>query len=76
MATKYIIVHNKHEGCYDFHYYEDKVTRTRMTSITINPPKLFMFTTRDQAQDFFEDYINDVDVTDVRCKKDNITDCP
>ena len=69
--VKYIIVHNKHEGCYDFHYCEDKVTRTRMTSITINPPKLFLFNTRDQAQDFFEDYINDVDVTDIKCKKEN-----
>jgi len=28
-----------------------------------------MFTTRDEAQDFFEEYINDVDCIDVRCKR-------
>ena len=67
--TKYIIIHNKHEGCYDYKCYEDEESKIRLTSITINPPKIFMFTNRDEAQDFFEDYINDVDVTDVRCKK-------
>ena len=67
--VKYIIIHNKHEGCYDFQYYEDEVSRLRMTSITINPPKIFMFNDREQAQDFFEEYINDVDVIDTRCKK-------
>ena len=41
--VKYIIIHNKHEGCYDFQYYEDAVTKMRLTSITINPPKIFMF---------------------------------
>ena len=66
---KYIVIHNKHEGCYDFQYYEDAATKMRLTSITINPPKMFMFDSREQAQDFFEEYINDVDVIDVRCKK-------
>ena len=28
-----------------------------------------MFDSREQAQDFFEEYINDVDVLDLRCKK-------
>ena len=64
-----MIIHNKHEGCYDFQYYEDAATKMRLTSITINPPKIFMFESREQAQDFFEEYINDVDVIDVRCKK-------
>jgi hypothetical protein len=66
---KYLIIHNKHEGCYDFKCYQDEVARIRATSITINPPKIFMFNTRDEAQDFFEEYINDVDCIDVRCKK-------
>lgn len=66
---KYLVVHNKHEGCYDFHYYQDDEARIRLTSITINPPKIFMFTTRDEAQDFFEEYINDVDCIDIRCKR-------
>ena len=67
--VKYIIIHNKHEGCYDFHCYQDEVARITLTSITINPPKIYMFNTRDEAQDFFEEYINDVDCIDVRCKR-------
>lgn len=66
---KYLIIHNKHEGCYDFKCYEDEATRMRLTSITINPPKIFMFNNKEQAQDFFSEYINDVDVIDIRCKK-------
>ena len=67
--VKCIIIHNKHEGCYDFQYYEDPEKKIRLTSITINPPKIFMFDSREQAQDFFEEYINDVDVIDNKCKK-------
>ena len=67
--VKYIIIHNKHEGCYDFQYYEDEAAKMRLTSITINPPKIFMFDSKEQAQDFFEEYINDVDVIDIRCRK-------
>lgn len=67
--VKCVIIHNKHEGCYDFQFYEDEASKMRFTSITINPPKIFMFDTREQAQDFFEEYINDVDVLDLRCKK-------
>ena len=66
---RYLIIHNKHEGCYDFHCYQDEVARIRLTSITINPPKIYVFTTRDEAQDFFEEYINDVDCIDIRCKR-------
>lgn len=67
--VKYLIIHNKHEGCYDFHCYQDEAARIRLTSITINPPKIYMFNTRDEAQDFFEEYINDIDCIDVRCKR-------
>lgn len=66
---KYLVIHNKHEGCYDFHCYQDEVARLRLISITINPPKVFMFSTREEAQDFFEDYINDVDCIDIKCKR-------
>jgi hypothetical protein len=66
---KYLIIHNKHEGCYDFQFYQDEEARIRLTSITINPPKIYMFNTRDEAQDFFEEYINDVDCLDIRCKR-------
>ncbi len=72
--VKYLIIHNKHEGCYDFHCYQDEVARIRLTSITINPPKIYMFNTRDEAQDFFEEYINDVDCIDVRCKRGDEVD--
>ena len=67
--VKYLIIHNKHEGCYDFQCYQDEVARIRLTSITINPPKIFMFSSREEAQDFFEEYINDVDCIDIRCKR-------
>jgi len=67
--VKYLIIHNKHEGCYDFQCYQDEVARIRLTSITINPPKIFMFDTRDEAQDFFEEYINDVDCIDIKCRR-------
>ena len=67
--VKYLIIHNKHEGCYDFQCYQDEVARIRLTSITINPPKIFMFQTREEAQEFFEEYINDVDCLDIRCKR-------
>ncbi len=68
---KYIVLHNTHNGCYDFQYYEDEKARLRLTSITINPPKIFLFNDREAAQDFFEEYINDVDVIDPKCKKEN-----
>jgi len=67
--VKYLIVHNKHEGCYDFKCYEDQETKMRLTQIRINPPKIFMFDDKDAAHDFFSEYINDVDVLDPRCKK-------
>ena len=66
---KYLIIHNKHEGCYDFPYYEDEAAKIKLTSIRINPPKIFMFDNKESAQDFFEEYINDVDSLDNRCKK-------
>ena len=67
--VKYIIVHCKHEGCYDFQYYEDEKTRTRLTSITINTPKIFMITDKADAHEFFDEYMNDIDEIDSRCKK-------
>ena len=69
--VRYLVVHNKHEGCYDYKCYEDPEAQIRLTSITINPPKIFMFDTREAAQDFFEEYMSDIDVLDKRCKKDD-----
>ena len=67
--VNYIILHNTHNGCYEYQFFEDEVAKIRLTSITINPPKIFMFNDKEQAQEFFEEYINDVDVLDNRCKK-------
>jgi hypothetical protein len=72
--AQYIIIHNKHEGCYDFQFYEDETSKMRLTSITINPPKIFVFYNKQQASDFFNEYINDVDVIDNRCKKGDDVD--
>lgn len=68
---KYIITHCKHEGCYDFPCFEDNSARMRVTSIKINPPKVFLFEKKLQAMEFFNDYINDVDCIDIRCRKGN-----
>lgn len=68
---KYIIAHCKHEGCYDFSCYEDNTNKMRITSIKINPPKIYMFEKKIQAMEFFNDYINDLDCIDIRCKKPN-----
>lgn len=67
--VKYMIIHNKHEGCYDFQYFEDEKQKLRFTHIVINPPKIFVFDTREEANDFFSDYIMDIDVLDPKCKK-------
>ena len=65
---KYLIVHTKHVGCYDHAYYEErKVGKRKKPVVTINPPKIFLFDRKDQAKEFFDEYINDVDVLDERC---------
>lgn len=66
---KYIVVHCKHEGCYEAKCVEDLKTQTRAVSIRINPPKLFAFDDRESASEFFEEYMNDVDCIDIKCKK-------
>lgn len=66
---KYLVVHCKHEGCYEFQSYDDEERKIRLTSIRINPPKVFMFETKEGANDFFCDYIADVDNMDPRCRK-------
>jgi len=67
--VNYLVIHNTHNGCYEFQCYQDEAARIRLTSITINPPKIYMFNTRDEAQDFFEEYINDVDCIDIKCRR-------
>ena len=66
---RYLIVHCKHEGCYDYKCLEDPVTNSKITPVTINSPKVFFFTDKEQANDFFVEYMNDVDVIDEKCKK-------
>ena len=69
MSYRYIIVHCKHEGCYDPKCVLDIETNKRITPVTINPPKVFFFSDKEQANDFFSEYMNDVDVIDERCIK-------
>ncbi len=61
---KYIIIHCKHNGCYEGHNYKNM----RLSSTTINPPKIFFFDDKSSAADFFNDYINDVDVIEPTCR--------
>ena len=64
---KYMIVHCKHNGCYDFQHYEDESGKKLKPIVTINPPKIFLFDNKSQAKEFFDEYINDVDTLDERC---------
>jgi len=66
---RYVIVHCKHEGCYDYKVIQDIENNATITPVTINPPKVFFFADKEQACEFFTDYINDVDVLDPRCVK-------
>lgn len=66
----YIIVHCKHEGCGINKVFGEETSGTKARQITINPPKIFVFSSRPEAMEFFTDYINDVDVLDHRCKND------
>ena len=68
---RYMVIHCKHAGCYDFNFIEDKETKTRFIPITINTPKVFMFDGKDEAREFFNEYMNDVDVVDHRCRTSN-----
>lgn len=74
--TKYMIVHCKHEGCYENCLSIDNKYQAHITQITINIPKVFLFNNREEADIFFNEYINDVDVLDIRCKKgDDVEHC-
>ena len=65
-----IIVHCKHEGCYNPLFFRDENPKIKVASVQINPPKIFLFDNKPEAKEFFRDYINDVDVLDERCKID------
>ena len=68
---KYMVIHCKHAGCYDNNFIEHKETKTRFIPITINTPKIFVFDGKDEAREFFNEYMNDVDVMDHRCRNGN-----
>ena len=74
MTTKYMIVHCKHEGCFENCIKIDQEHCAQITQVTINIPKVFIFSDREEANLFFNEYINDVDVIDPRCKKGNDVD--
>lgn len=68
IMPQYIIVHCKHEGCYNPLFFKDENPIIKVASVQINPPKIFLFDNKPEAKEFFHDYINDVDVLDERCK--------
>lgn len=63
--AKYIIVHCKHEGCY-----ENTGNNGIMKNfpIKINSPTIFLFDDENEAKEYFYNYMNDVDVIDEQCK--------
>ncbi len=63
--TKYALVHCKHVGCGDNY----KPTPQMFSQVQLNPPKIFLFDNKFSANEFFYEYMNDVDVIDERCKK-------
>ena len=65
--SKYIIVHCKHEGCYDYKCVQNK---SPVVPIKINTPIIFLFNEEMEAKEFFYTYMNDVDVIDEKCKTD------
>lgn len=69
--TKYIIVHTMHEGCHNYKTIEEEKTLSMMNFVKINKPKVFLFDDKFQANEFFHDYMNDVDCIDIRCRKGN-----
>jgi hypothetical protein len=71
-----MIVHCKHDGCYENCVSIDNKNNAQITQITINLPKVFLFNNKEDADIFFNGYINDVDVIDTRCKKgDDVVHC-
>jgi hypothetical protein len=68
LDINYLVVHTKHNGCYDYPSFEDESGKRRIFKLRINPPKVFMFKTRKQASNFFYDYIQDIDCIDPKCK--------
>ena len=62
--VKYALVHCKHAGCCE----KFKPTNQMFSQIPLNPPKIFLFDNKFSANEFFHEYMNDVDVIDERCK--------
>ena len=69
IIPQYIIVHCKHDGCYNPLMFKDENPAIRTAAVQINPPKIFLFDNKPEAKEFFSEYINDVDVLDEQCKK-------
>lgn len=70
IMPQFIVVHCKHQGCYNPLFFKDENPKTKVASVQINPPRIFLFDNKPEAKEFFRDYINDVDVLDERCVKD------
>ena len=66
----YILVHCKHNGCnQSFTPAFGGDHRKLFGQVSLNSPKVFLFYDKSKANEFFHEYMNDVDVIDERCKK-------
>jgi len=72
--TKYMIVHTMHEGCHNYKTIEEEKSLSMMHFVKINKPKVFLFDDKFQANEFFHDYMNDIDCIDIRCRRGNETE--
>jgi flagellar biosynthesis GTPase FlhF len=66
VTPTHLVIHNTFQKTYNCNNCSDE---PYMMNQTIIPPKVFMFYNKEQAQEFYSDYINDIDEIDERCKK-------
>jgi hypothetical protein len=66
ITPTHLVIHNTFQKTYNCNNCSDE---PYMMNQTIIPPKVYMFYNKEQAQEFYSDYINDIDEIDERCKK-------
>jgi hypothetical protein len=66
VTPTHLVIHNTFQKTYNCSNCSDE---PYMMNQTIIPPKVYMFYNKEQAQEFYSDYINDIDEIDERCKK-------
>ena len=66
VTPTHLVIHNTFQKTYNCNNCSDE---PYMMNQSIIPPKVYMFYNKEQAQEFYSDYINDIDEIDERCKK-------